>query len=246
MTGHNKVESIKVEPVKSGLIKAGTVLVSSERRSTQPVTATPVATPVEPAVDLQAQRIAELETALHDANTRLASQAKAGEAREKQALERGREAGLKAGREQAQQRYDQHLDALTNAVASARETFERALSEDARALGIALGQAALDRVLGDSSRHAELIAASVAHHLRTVSEDSVLAIEVSGEDFPDAQALHDAFAAHNTVPTQRVVAEPGRAPGSCTIRLTLGRLDLGLRSQQARLHTTFAQLPERG
>lgn len=226
----------------SGLIKAGTVLVSGERRSTlQP----PVVEAAPSVLDLQALRIAELEKSLQDATARLSTLGKSAEHREQQAYERGHQEGQEAGQEQAQQRHDEQLQALILGVAKAREAFEQSLVETTRRLSIDLAQAALGRVLGDVSRHGELIAASVGHHLATLSHDSVLAIEVSSADFPSEEALRAAFADAGAMPSQRIVAEAGRAPGSCVIRLKLGRLDLGLESQGHRLGAAFDALRER-
>lgn len=225
----------------SGLIKAGTVLVSGERRSTlqTAVEAAPTA------ADLQALRIAELEKSLQDTAARLSALGKSAEHREKQAYERGRQEGQQAGQEQAQNRHDEQLKALTLGIAKACEAFEQSLVETSRRLSIDLAQAALGRVLGDRSRHGELIVASVGHHLAALSHDSVLAIEVSSADFPSEDALREAFADTGGVPSQRLVAEAGRPAGSCVIRLKLGRLDLGLDSQGRRLDAAFDTLRER-
>lgn len=226
----------------SGLIKAGTVLVSGERRSTLQTAAVEAAPS---AADLQTLRIAELEKSLQDTAARLSALGKSAEHREKQAYERGHKEGQEAGQKQAQNRHDEQLKALTLGVAKARDAFEQGLVETSRRLSIDLAQAALGRVLGDSALHGELIAASVGHHLAALSHDSVLAIEVSSADFPSEEALREAFAEAGAMPSQRVVAEAGRPAGSCVIRLKLGRLDLGLDSQGRRLGAAFDALRER-
>ncbi|MGH8080800.1 MAG: hypothetical protein ACREP7_09500 [Lysobacter sp.] len=223
----------------SGLIKAGTVLVSGERRSTLLAIAASE-TPV--AVDTQALRIAELEKALSEANARLTALGKSADTREQQALERGRKEGEQTGQEQAQQRHDDQLQALVEGIAAAREQFDQHLIAAAQTVSIDLAQAALGRVIGDSAHYAELIARTVAHHLRSLAHDSVLAIEVASVDFPDEAALRAAFAEHDAMPSYRVSAEAGRAAGSCIVKLKLGRLDLSLGSQRQRLDAAFEPL----
>ncbi|MFK3647513.1 hypothetical protein ACI2IY_03620 [Lysobacter enzymogenes] len=237
--------------IKAGVIKADTVTVSGERRSTLREAAPAVApTPAAPAVDAPALRIAELERALASAQAQLATQAKAAETRETQAFERGRKQGAEAGQAAAQDRYDERVRVLTEAVGGAQERFETQLADVARDWSLQLAQAALARIVGDASAHADLIARSLAHHLSALSQDSVLAVEVSALDFPDREfpdqaSLRAALSRHGALPPCRVDTDPGRAAGTCIVRLKLGRLDLGLESQRQRLNATFAQLRER-
>jgi flagellar biosynthesis/type III secretory pathway protein FliH len=219
------------------VIKAGTVLVSGERRSTLQAAAAGEAPAV--FVDTQALRIAELEKALADANARLAALAKSADAREKQAQERGHAEGMESGKTQAQQRHDEQLEALAQGIADAQESFQRELIETAQQWSVDLAQAALGRVIGDTALYAELIARTVAHHLRSLAHDSVLAIEVASVDFPDDAALRAAFAEQGAMPSYQLSAQTGRAAGSCVIKLKLGRLDLSLPSQRQRLDAAF-------
>ncbi|WP_394539633.1 hypothetical protein PRJ39_03070 [Lysobacter enzymogenes] len=234
-----------------GVIKAGTVAVSGERRSTLRDPA-PAALPAAAAApDPQALRIAELEQALAAAQAQSASQAKAAETREKQAFERGRAHGEQAGQAAAQQRYDERVQALTEAVEGAQQRLETQLVDVARDWSLQLAQAALARIVGDGSLHAELVARTLAHHLSALNRDSVLAVEVSSQDFPDADfpdqpALRAALSRYAALPPCRIDADPSRAAGSCVVRLKLGRLDLGLPAQRERLDAAFAQLRERG
>ncbi|WP_123646607.1 hypothetical protein [Lysobacter enzymogenes] len=236
-------------PPVNGVLKAGTVAVSGERRSTLRDPAPAPASPAVAAPDPQALRIAELEQALAAAQAQSASQAKAAETREQQAFERGRAQGAQAGQAAAQQRYDERVQALTEAVTGAQQRFETQLAEVARDWSLQLAQAALARIVGDGSLRAELVARTLAHHLSALSQDSVLAVEVSGQDFPDADfpdqpALRAALSRHGALPPCRIDADPARAAGSCVVRLKLGRLDLGLASQRERLDAAFARLRE--
>lgn len=240
--------------VASGLpsgnvIKAGAVTISGQRRSTLREAA-PAPAPATAAPDPQALRIAELEQALAAAQAQLSHQAQAAEARQTQAFERGRARGAEAGQAAAQQRYDERVQALTDAVAGAQQRFETQLAEVARDWSLQLAQAALARIVGDGALHADLIARTLAHHLSALSRDSVLAVEVSGADFPDADfpgqpALRAALSRHGALPPCRIDVDPDRAAGSCTIRLRLGRLELGLQSQRQRLDAAFEKLRER-
>ena len=180
-----------------------------------------------PAPSAGERRIAELERDIATLTARIEQDASAAKAQIAAAFAKGKE----AGDAQAVTREEERLAALTKTLEAARQAHRAAL-ERVEALALAVAQAALARVFGDRSRHAELVADSLRHQLAQLDRTLVTQIRVSPHDFADAAAL-SALAAQ--IPDIALQADPALATGDCAIDLQLGRIEAGMDEQWQRL-----------
>ena len=180
-----------------------------------------------PAPSAGERRIAELERDIATLTARIEQDASTAKAQIAAAFAEGRE----AGDAQAVTREEERLAALTKTLEAARQAHRAAL-ERVEALALAVAQAALARVFGDRSRHAELVADSLRHQLAQLDRTLVTQIRVSPHDFADAAAL-SALAAQ--IPDIALQADPALATGDCAIDLQLGRIEAGMDEQWQRL-----------
>ncbi|SAK75864.1 flagellar assembly protein H [Caballeronia pedi] len=104
----------------------------------------------------------------------------------------------------------------------------------------AIALAALQRVIGNPSTRATLVRETVRHHLAQLTAASILAVDVSRDDFTadtDASDLlgptADKGIALNVSPTLK--------GGECRIDLSLGALDASLDVQLARIRTALLE-----
>lgn len=180
----------------------------------------------------QERRIAELEHRLELAEADLAARdqeiARLSQAAEAAHAE-GRAQGLIEGRKSAEDR----SEALLKAVAAAAEAGAAALRDRLTGLEDAVGGLtvlALERIVGHRPERQALIADTVRRAVTESFAGSVIAVEVSAEDFPDAAPLRA------LLPTECEVRLLKDLPsGGCRLRLRMGEVDLGLQGQVARL-----------
>ncbi|WP_250516340.1 hypothetical protein [Caballeronia sp. INDeC2] len=104
----------------------------------------------------------------------------------------------------------------------------------------AIALAALQRIIGDPSARTTLVRETVHHHLAQLTAASIVAVDVSSEDFAadtDASDLLGSIAdtdiALNVLPTLKT--------GECRIDLSLGALDASLDVQLARVRTALLE-----
>ncbi|WP_186209007.1 hypothetical protein [Burkholderia gladioli] len=217
----------------STLIKARQVVLSSQRLSLAPertkalAPSAGVPEPLAPAahdggaVEREAllARIGELET-------RLAEHAAEFEQGARQAFGQG----VEQGRQDAARMEEERIAALRDGVARAGDAFASRLRELER-LAADTALVALERVLGEPSRYAELVAGTVRHRLASIADGSVLEVRVSAADFLDPAGLEAIRAALGAASSVVLEVDPGLAAGACMIGLTLGRLDAGIPRQ---------------
>lgn len=128
--------------------------------------------------------------------------------------------------------------------AALRDGVEAALglfAEQLRALEMLssdIALAALERVLGEPSEYATLVTRTARHHLAQLVAGSVVAVEVSDQDFPTDLDASKALAAC-VEPGTDIRSTPSLRPGACRIRLNLGTLDAGLDGQLARIRSVL-------
>jgi type III secretion protein L len=219
----------------TGIVKAAAVSLSTSVlriAASEPADAQPdVQEQHDPAAALQA-RIEALEAQLR-------AQREHGQHQERAAYEKGLREGADKTALELQQRWDRQADAVVRAANAAQHAFGARI-EALETLALDLAEAALSRVLADPTRHAGLLAETIAHHLQGMQRN-VVRVTVSRHDFPSEGAL-DLLA---SLPEQlrRSIEVSGDLPaGACHIDLALGHADLGLPSQHERLTRTFAAL----
>jgi flagellar biosynthesis/type III secretory pathway protein FliH len=220
----------------TGIVKASAVSLShavlriaggDERIGTRPA----IPERDDPGVALQA-RIEALEEQLRTQHERAKRQ-------ERDAFERGYKEGAEQAARELKQQWDNQVDAVARATRTAQDAFEARLAT-LETLALDLAEAALGRVLGDAARHAELLAQTIAHHLRGM-ERNVVRLLVSGHDFPSQEAL-DLLANLPERVRNSIEVRTDLPAGTCQVDLALGHVDLGLPSQRGRLSRTLGAL----
>ncbi|KAK47820.1 hypothetical protein BG58_41025 [Caballeronia jiangsuensis] len=129
--------------------------------------------------------------------------------------------------------------ALRSGIDTAVKQFSAQL-QTLEELCAAIALAALQRIIGDPSQRTTLVRETVRHHLAQLAAASIVAVDVSSEDFAadtDASDLlrptADNGIALNVSPTLKT--------GECRIDLTLGALDASLDEQLARIRTALLE-----
>ncbi len=180
----------------------------------------------------------ELEAEVAELRHRLKEAEEDAARRAEQALERGR----REGKDAAESSEKQMLEALASALAEIGEEHRSRLN-DCELLALQLARTAVSRIFGEAERPAELVSATLAHHLARMKPDLVVGVRVSPEDFRDADGLAALAQAHNGI---AVHADGDLAAGECEINLKLGKIDIGLAGQWQRLSAYFDELADEG
>lgn len=136
------------------------------------------------------------------------------------AFERGRDEGQKLGHSLERQK----LDLLGASIEDAQKLLVEQTGS-LQTLSLQIAQLAMSRILGDHDRYAALVADSIVHRTGQISEELIIAVRVSPEDFADSESL--ATLAGKTKRTD-IAIDPALASGACMFDLQLGRLDAGL------------------
>lgn len=152
---------------------------------------------------------------------------------EARAREAARAEGRTEGRALADTRHAEQLARLSASAGAAETAFATQLASIER-LAAGFAGEALARITGDPERHADLVASAVAQELKGVAASTVVAVEVSKLDFPNADALAE-ITRRSGLGVSVVEAVGSVSSGGCRIRLKLGEVDLSLHSQTERL-----------
>jgi flagellar assembly protein FliH len=183
-------------------------------------------------------RLIELEEALRVAQDRekaLEASIKQGE---HEALERGRIEGEESAVARLERDWDEQRESFREALADCARQIDCRFAE-LESFALDLAESALSRLVGDDASHRELLAAAISHHVGALGTDTVLAIHVSPDDVPDAADIVSALPA---ALASRIRVTTGLEAGACRVELLSGSLDIGLRSQVARLAATLERL----
>ncbi|HYF23059.1 MAG TPA: hypothetical protein VD929_06640 [Caulobacteraceae bacterium] len=173
-----------------------------------------------------------------EALARSLSQAKEDGARAREdartAFAEGRDAGLQEADDGARER----LALLRAGLARAQER-HAAQIEALERLAVEIAREALSKMLGDRDLHADLLARAVRARMAAIEADTVLKIEVSSEDFPNADDLDALSIAIGGV---EVKASGKTGSGECRIETTLGGFEVGIGRQWSRLQPVLDAL----
>ncbi|AHE55649.1 hypothetical protein [Sphingomonas sanxanigenens] len=151
----------------------------------------------------------------------------------------GERAGRIEGRKEAEHSDAKRLAALERAIAAA---LARRQERSANALDLArvIAFEALGRLLDEDRERADLLSRIIETQVARLERTSILRIEVSREDFPDADAI---ASIRDQVAESVQIDVLGQAPhGHCRIVQTLGAIDAGIETQFGRLAALL--LPE--
>ncbi|RZF29081.1 hypothetical protein EVC45_14825 [Paraburkholderia sp. UYCP14C] len=224
------------------LLKAAQVSFDSARKTLGRAPLVPVAAAAEPPEPVAAQvQIDELRRELAEHAQTHAEQIRDFEERERAAWQQGVEQGIEKGVTQVKLDHAQRREALAAGIDAALATLRERL-QAIESLALDVAQAALHKTLGDSAAYAELVVQTARHHLAQVAAGSAIGVRVSAHDFPDAEALRDAFATLTRQSALTVDAAPQLAAGACLIDLKLGRLDVSLPRQLSHMNRTLDEL----
>jgi flagellar assembly protein FliH len=153
---------------------------------------------------------------------------------------KGRDAGLA----EAARREADYLAVLEKGVVKAVQDYQKTLDSLER-LAPLLAQEGLGMVLGDPKRHADLVADAIRHKLTTIEKQAVIGVLVSKADFPDDVSLTSLRESTDACELN-LSASPELGPGECSIRLTLGTLEVGVAQQWDRLARALTAMTEPG
>lgn len=157
-----------------------------------------------------------------------------------------RELGRKEAVEQFRRQDQERLDALERGVAAALCEWRDRLAALDR-LAPLLAQAAMAKLFDRCEDYTDLVTRSISRQLSNLGREAVVAIHVSGEDFPDAAALAD-LREDAGAGVLDVLPDADLAAGECRMKLRLGHLDIGVPSQWRELSAllddaAFEELP---
>ena len=172
-----------------------------------------------------------------DLERELADQKSDAEQRSSAAFEQGAE----AARSECVRSEAERIAALRDGIANARQMFsDRLKSLDSLAIDIA--RVALEKILGDTSRYADLVTSTIRNRVGMLASGAALEIRVAQADFADAAALDRLQAAIPAMPPIKLVADPALAEGACIVGLSLGRIDAGIPLQHERIIATLSEV----
>jgi type III secretion protein L len=157
----------------------------------------------------------------------------------------GEAAGRQAGLQMAEERSDEALAMLGQGVEAAVSQLASELAALERLAGL-LAIEGLAKVLGGELGYADLIRATLAHHMGQLETASVLRVEVSPVDFPEAGDLAR-LAGGIGAPGLEIIGNPDLGAGGCRIKLRLGAVEIGVDQQWAGLRALLDETarPER-
>jgi type III secretion protein L len=183
------------------------------------------------------RRIAELEARIATL-TREATDLRADA---KAAFVRGEEEGRRAGQRQAEDREQERLAALAQAIANARKELSEALGATER-LAALLAKSCLDKLFAEDGENGARVCALLRVQMGRIERQQLIAVEVSPDDFSD-EALGQlrAVLANDAVTIRR---NPDLPTGSCRLQPRLGEIDIGLGTQWRAIAGLLERLAE--
>ncbi|WP_175735273.1 FliH/SctL family protein [Burkholderia ambifaria] len=153
-------------------------------------------------------------------------------------IERQLDAAFKRGEEAARAEQirseTERVAVLRNGIADAIRVLSDSL-KSLDSLATEIARSALERVLGDTARYAELITSTVRHRVGMLATGTALEIRVSEADFPDASTLDRLHSAIPATPPVKLLSDPALPKGACIVSLPLGKIDASIPRQHERI-----------
>ncbi len=179
-----------------------------------------------------------LEARLENAKAALIEFEREAKAREEAAHERGMAEGIATSEAAAREAQATHDAALREGVTHAVDAFREQMGL-LETLAIDLALASLERIFGNASDDAIRVSKTIAHHVRQMTGETIIGIDVSPQDFPSDDSLARAFDTPELAPAVKIIRNPDLSHGECTIRLHSCEIDASPPSQLKRIRTTL-------
>jgi flagellar biosynthesis/type III secretory pathway protein FliH len=163
-----------------------------------------------------------------------------------QAFVEGEAQGKEQGLAEAEDKQAERFAVLQAGVQVALTSFEESMSSLER-LALLLARDCVNVMMTESEARADLLCDMIRFQASTIEKSAIIAIEVSGEDFPDEQDLVVLAERAFTGPVRLSVSKELEA-GDCVIRLRLGQLEIGINQQWGVLRDLLDEMarPEDG
>lgn len=183
-------------------------------------------------------RIAELEAALRDVQSRHDAAQRQHAIDLEKAHQSAHAEGLAAGRSESEALLAAIGDAASAARASAREALAGASTT-----ALMLARSALGKILGDTDQWPAMIAGIIAQRSADIDAALLLLIRVSAADFPDPDTLSRVAGSDEAI---KIAADSKLESGRCVFALRLGDMEVGPALQGPKLLAFFDDLAARG
>jgi type III secretion protein L len=144
-----------------------------------------------------------------------------------QAGARAYEDGRQTGMASAAQDEERLFVAVRSGVDSALRAWNDRLA-GLDALAVLLAKAGLEKLFGPHADQAELVVRTIGARTALLRQESLVRVQVSALDFPEAAALDPIRRQVGAIDIQ---IDPALRNGDCRIDLQLGGIDLGIASQ---------------
>lgn len=225
----------------SGIIKSGNLAdLSAVRSIAVPSPVSAASMKLEEERERARKRIAALEEDLRKRDASIVAL----RADVDRAFEEGKAQGHNAGLAEAQDRQTERLSLLDDALHQANAELSKGLSSLDR-LAALLARECLDKILGSSADHAELLGRIISTQIAKIDKAMLLGIEVSRQDFSDDEMLA-VLRKPSGLPSIALTARDDLPSGGCVMQLRLGRMNIGIDQQWSALREVLGEmaLPE--
>jgi flagellar biosynthesis/type III secretory pathway protein FliH len=146
-----------------------------------------------------------------------------------QAFVEGEAQGKEVGLAAAEDRQAERFGVLKGGVQKALTSFEESMSSLER-LALLIARDCVNVMMTASEARADLLCDMIRFQASKIEKSSIIAIEVSGQDFPTERDLIVLAERAFTGPVELSVGKELEA-GDCVIRLRLGQLEIGINQQ---------------
>lgn len=157
---------------------------------------------------------------------------------------RAREEGRKQALESALEAETGRQAVLEEAIARLTTSWDERL-QDLDGLAALIARSALSKLFESWDDSVEFTARTIARQIALLRRETIIAIRISPDDFPDEQAIAT-LAARAGTGSVRLIADSDLAPGECRADLQLGHVDLGIATQRTALLSLLDSLAAGG
>ena len=155
-----------------------------------------------------------------------------------QAIDSGREEGLKQARQNAEMHYAQQFEALRLLLGSVRDARQRHV-EDIGDEALEIVFVAVTKILGTGFATREAVVAAVREAIRCCKERGRMLVKVAPQDFEWLNARRRELLEDGSATEVELVADTQVKWGGCVIEGASGNLDARLETQMQRLRDTL-------
>jgi flagellar assembly protein FliH len=160
-----------------------------------------------------------------------------------QAIDSGREEGLKQAWQTAETHYKQQLETLRALIGSVRDARQRHV-EDVGDEALEIVFVAVTKILGAGFATREAVVAAVREAIRCCKERGRMLVKVAPQDFELLNARRRELLEDGSASEVELVADEQVKWGGCVLEGTSGNLDARLETQLQRLRDTLLRARE--